>query len=487
MSIMPSTFWLEAVTHSINEGIAVDNKVYDLAVIGAGPAGEVGAIRAAQLGMSVVLIDKSPHLGGTCLNVGCIPTKALISSAHTYRQLKDCHKLGFVCDKVGFSWPKVMARKDQIVEQQRKGLRFLMKKNKITVIKGLASLKDSHCLLVDNDDDHRQSVRFKNLLIASGSEVSEFPPFIANHNNIYTSDSILSIDHVPESLAVIGAGVVGMEFACLFRQFGSEVTVYEIAPTPLVDEDHEVIQAFTRSCQKQGITLFCATQVKQLDDRGDQVVVTTSEEASYSKVLLAVGRRPVTEPLKLATIDVTVDNKGFIPVDTDSYQLKNHRHIYAVGDVIATQALAHTASAEAIRAVEVIAGVKDSIAIDYLASPNAVYTSPEIASLGKTERGLQQEEIEYQKIKFPFSPSAKAKIEGCSEGFIKILFSPQYRELLGVHIINAKATELIAEFVVGKTLETTLDELAHAIHPHPTISESIMEAAHAGVHGAIHL
>ena len=463
----------------------MDKKIYDLAVIGAGPAGEVGAIRAAQLGMSVVLIDKSPHLGGTCLNVGCIPTKALISSAHTYQQLKNCDQLGFVCDKIGFSWSKVMARKDQIVDQQRKGLKFLMKKNKITVIKGLASLKGSHELWIDSDQGNGQSLSFKNLLIASGSKVSEFPPFVANHSNIYTSDSILAIDHVPESLAIIGAGVVGMEFACLFRQFGSAVTVYEIAPTPLVDEDHEVIQAFTRSCHQQGITLFCATQVKQLDDRGDQVVVTTSEDASYRKVLLAVGRRPVTEPLKLSAIDVTVDDKGFIPVDTDTYRLKDH--IYAVGDVIATQALAHTASAEAIRAVEVIAGVKDSRAIDYLASPNAVYTSPEIASLGKTERTLQEEGIDYQKIKFPFSPSAKAKIEGYSDGFIKILFSSQYRELLGVHIINAKATELIAEFVVGKTLETTLDELAHAIHPHPTISETIMEAAQAGVHGAIHL
>lgn len=466
----------------------MDDKIYDLAVIGAGPAGEVGAIRAAQLGMSVVLIDKSAHLGGTCLNVGCIPTKALIASAHTYQQLKNCHNLGFVCDKIGFSWQQVMARKDRIVDEQRKGLKFLMKKNKITVLKGLASFKDSHCLLVENVDDGNKSVRFNNLLIASGSTVSEFPPFIANHRNILTSDSILSIDHVPESLAIIGAGVVGMEFACLFRQFGSAVIVYEVAPTPLITEDSEIIQAFTRSCHQQEITLFCATQVKQLDDRDDQVVVTTNnEEASYHKVLLAIGRRPVTEPLRLETIDVTVDDKGFIPVDTNNYQLKNHRHIYAVGDVIATQALAHTASAEAIRAVEVIADVEDSVAIDYLASPNAVYTSPEIASLGKTEQVLQKEGIEYKKIKFPFAHSAKAKIEGYSDGFIKILFSPQYHELLGVHIINAKATELIAEFVVGKTLETTLDELALAIHPHPTISESIMEAAHAGVHGAIHL
>lgn len=465
----------------------MDNKIYDLAVIGAGPAGEVGAIRAAQLGMSVVLIDKSAHLGGTCLNVGCIPTKALIASAHTYQQLKNCHNLGFVCDKIGFSWQKVMARKDRIVDEQRNGLKFLMKKNKITVLKGLASFKNDHCLLVEDLDNGSKSVRFNKLLIASGSTASEFPPFVANHTNIFTSDSILAIDHIPESLAIIGAGVVGMEFACLFRQFGSAVTVYEVAPTPLITEDSEVIQAFTRSCHKQEITLFCATQVKQLDDRGDQVVVTTSEEASYSKVLLAIGRRPVTEPLKLETIGVTVDDKGFIPVNTDNYQLSNHQHIYAVGDVIATQALAHTASAEAIRAVEVIAGVKDSTAIDYLASPNAVYTSPEIASLGKTEQVLQKEGIEYKKIKFPFSPSAKAKIEGYSDGFIKILFSPQYHELLGVHIINAKATELIAEFVVGKTLETTLDELARAIHPHPTISESIMEAAHAGVHGAIHL
>lgn len=463
------------------------NEIFDVVVVGAGPAGEVGAIRAAQLGFSVAVVEKSPHLGGTCLNVGCIPTKALIASAHTYQQLQESTSLGFKCESVSYDWHKIMDRKDGIVEQQRKGLRFLLKKNKITLIKGSAALKNTDTLLVKGEEECE--IGYKKLLIATGSKVTEFPPFVSNSTNILTSDTILFIDHVPKSLAIIGGGVVGMEFACLFRQFGCEVTVYEVAQSVLVTEDEEVVKLFTRSCQKQGITLACGVRVTGLDDRGkDGVKVTIAEgdDAVFAKVLLSIGRTPVTQSLGLDAIGVKLDAKGFIPVDRATYQVVGPEHIYAVGDVIATQALAHTASAEALRAVEVMAGVA-APPIDYLSSPNAIYTSPQVAAVGKTEQELKSAGVEYKKIKFPFSPLAKAKIEGKTEGFIKILFSPTYHELLGVHIIHAEATELIAEFVVGKNLETTLDELARSIHPHPTISETLMEAAHAGVHGAIHL
>lgn len=472
---------------SLSTGFSVHGGTFDVVVVGAGPAGEVGAIRATQLGFSVAVVEKSPHLGGTCLNVGCIPTKALIASAHTYRQLRESAHLGFACASISYDWHKIMDCKDDIVEQQRKGLNFLLKKNKITLIKGSAGLKSTDTLLVKGEEEHE--VSYKKLLIATGSRVTEFPPFLSNSTNILTSDTILFIDHVPKSLAIIGGGVVGMEFACLFRQFGCEVTVYEAAQSILATEDEEVVKLFTRSCQKQGIALACGVKVTGLDDRGKdgvQVQVTEGDNAVFAKVLLSIGRTPATQSLGMDAIGVALDAKGFIPVDLATYRVVGHENIHAVGDVIATQALAHTASAEALRAVEVMAGIT-APPIDYLASPSAIYTSPQIAAMGKTEQELKSTGVEYKKIKFPFSPLAKAKIEGKTEGFIKILFGPVYRELLGVHIIHAEATELIAEFVVGKNLETTLDELAHSIHPHPTISETIMEAAHAGIHGAIHL
>ena len=462
---------------------------FDVVVLGAGPAGEVGAIRAAQLGFKVAVVEKSPHLGGTCLNVGCIPTKALIASAHTFHQLKLSKDLGFDCGEVACNWHKVMDRKDDVVEQQRRGLRFLMKKNNIAVIKGTGALADSTTLAVTGEDKQQSQLKFKHLLIAAGSQVTEFPPFISNTTNIMTSDSVLSIDHIPASLAIVGGGVVGMEFACMFAEFGSKVTVYEAAETILQGTDAEVVQTLQRSCKKQGIDIFTSAKIEALDDRGkDGVQVKTAEkEAVYAKVLLSIGRTPCSAALQLQNIGVELEEKGFIPVATDTYRVRGYEHIYAVGDVIATQALAHTASAEALRAVEHMTG-KSPPPIDYSSSPMAMYTAPEIASIGSSEEELQAQGVEFKKAKFPFAPLAKAKIEGHTEGFIKILFDPRYHELLGVHIINAKATELIAEFVLGKNLETTLDEIAHSIHPHPTIAETVMEAAHAGVHGqAIHL
>ena len=461
---------------------------YDVVVLGAGPAGEVGAIRAAQLGFKVAVVERSPHLGGTCLNVGCIPTKALIGSAHTFYQLKQSKKLGFECGQVKCNWHKVMDRKDEIVEQQRRGLQFLMKKNNIVVIKGTGALADHHTLTITGEDAQQSQVTFKQLLIACGSKVKEFPPFIANATNIMNSDTVLSIDHIPATLAIIGGGVVGMEFACMFAEFGSKVTVYEAAKAILLGTDDEVVQTLRRSCKKRKINIVTAANVEKLDDLGSKGVQLTvaGKTEVFAKVLLSIGRVPCSETLQLQQIGVEVDDKGFVPVSTETYRVRGHEHIYAVGDVIATQALAHTAAAEAWRAVEHMAG-KAPVPIDYRSSPLAIYTAPEIAAIGSSEEELREQGVEFKVAKFPFAPLAKAKIEGHTEGFVKILFDPRYHELLGVHIIHAKATELIAEFVLGKNLETTLDEIALAIHPHPTLAETIMEAAHAGLHGAIHL
>ncbi len=468
-----------------------DGSSFDVVVLGAGPAGEVGALSAAQRGFEkVAVVEKSPHLGGTCLNVGCIPTKALIASAHTLQQLKNSKNWGFDCGEISCNWHQVMDRKDDIVEQQRRGLRFLLKKNEITVIKGTGALLDSTTLMVTKGKDEQQSrIKFKHLLIASGSQVTEFPPFVSNSTNIMNSDTVLSIDHIPPSLAIVGGGVVGMEFACMFAEFGSKVTVYEADTTILRGVDAEVVQTLRRSCQKRGIDILTRTEIETLTERGkDGVQIKTADGTEvFAKVLLAIGRTPCSAALQLQNIGVALDAQGFIPVATDTYRVQGHEHIYAVGDVIATQALAHTASAEALRAVGHMAG-NSPPPIDYRSSPLAIYTAPEIAAIGSSEEELRTQEVAFKTAKFPFAPLAKAKIEGHTEGFIKILFDPRYHELLGVHIVNAKATELIAEFVLGKNLETTLDEIAHAIHPHPTITETIMEAAHAGVHGkALHL
>ncbi len=466
-----------------------DGGDFDVVVLGAGPAGEVGAIRAAQLGFKVAVVERSPHLGGTCLNVGCIPTKALIASAQTFHKLKISKDLGFAVGEVSCNWHQVMDRKDDIVEQQRRGLRFLMKKNKIAVIKGTGALADRTTLAVAGEDEQQSQIKFKHLLIASGSQVTEFPPFVSNSTNIMNSDTVLSIDHIPSSLAIIGGGVVGMEFACMFAEFGSKVSVYEAAETILPDIDTEVVQTLQRSCKKKGINIFANTKIEALTDCGqDGVQVKAGDRTEvFAKVLLSIGRTPCSAALQLQNIGVELDARGFVPVATDTYRVQGHDHIYAVGDVIATQALAHTASAEALRAVENMAG-KSPPAIDYRSSPMAIYTAPEIAAIGSRAEELQAQGVEFKQVKFPFAPLAKAKIEGHTEGFIKILFDPRYHEILGVHIVNAKATELIAEFVLGKNLETTLDEIAHSIHPHPTLSETIMEAAHAGVHGqAIHM
>ena len=465
---------------------------YDLAVVGAGPAGEVAALRAAKLGMKVIIIDKRVDLGGTCLNVGCIPTKALIASAHTYEKIKAHLADGlFECQNLAFSWDKIQARKDAIVAQHQRGLKFLMQKNKVTVQQGLASLADQNTLQVSGKNSDTKKIKFKHLLLATGSYISPLPKSIdlqvADQELLYTSDTILAIKSVPKSIAIIGGGIIGMEFACLFNAFGADTSVYEVAPSILANEDEDSISVLSKICAKKGITLHCSTQVTAISQTSNKKIKISSARGSHEHdtLLLATGRSPATQKLQLEKIGVQLAKTGHVPVDA-AYNVKGHAHIYAIGDVIATSALAHTASAEAMYVVEKIAGLEPSPP-DYSANPNAIYTMPEVASIGATEQELRKQGVDYKKIQYPFLPSAKAKIEGCSDGHVKILYGTKYREILGAHIVNAKATELISELVLAKVLESTLDELAHAIHPHPTLSETLMETAHAGIAGAIHL
>lgn len=460
---------------------------YDLIVIGAGPGGYAGAIRGAQLGMKVALIEKREggHLGGTCLNVGCIPTKALLESAKTWDKLSHARDLGFDIGNPSFDWKRIMDRKEKIVDSQRKGLQFLMKKNKIDVFQGVGKLASKTEVEVSHSNGEKQKIAAKNILLATGSRVRELPFAKSNQKTILTSDSVLFIDQVPTSMCIIGGGIVGMEFASLFGRFGTAVTVLEAAPQVLPSLDEETAKELVKNLKKQNVSVESGAKITAVESKAEHCIVKVEGQADrkFDRVLVSVGRAPVTEDLGLEKVNISTE-RGFIK--TDSHYRTVVPNIFAIGDIIMTPALAHTATAEAVHAVEVIAGLNPKV-IDYQTNPNAVYTYPEVASVGMTEKELKDKNIEYKVGKFPFSPIAKAKIEDATEGFVKILFDPKYHELLGVHIVGAKATEMIGEFVLGKILETTVDEIAHAIHPHPTVSEAAMEAAHACLGHAIHI
>lgn len=458
---------------------------YDVIVIGSGPGGEVGAIRAAQLGLKTALVEKEAHLGGTCLNWGCIPTKSLLESAKTWVKLQHVSEQGFSIGTPEFDWSKIMARKQGIVDAQRKGLRFLMKKNKIDTFEGFGRITAKGKVSVTAKDGKVTNLETKNILLATGSRIRELPIAKANGKTIINSDQILFLDKIPQSLCVVGGGVVGTEFASLFARFGCAVTIVEMAPQILPTEDADCVKEVVRLIKKQGVTVETNAKLSSVEDKGDHALVTTEGQAprKFEKVLISVGRAPMTEDIGLDKVGITTD-RGFIKVDP--HYKTSADGVYAIGDIIPTPMLAHTASAEAMHAVEVIGGHHPAV-IDYLANPNAIYTYPEVASIGRTEEALKKAGIEYKAAQFPFAPLAKAKIEDATEGFIKILYEPKYRELLGVHIVGAKATELISEFALGKILETTVDEIALTIHPHPTLSETIMEAAHAALGGAIHM
>ena len=458
---------------------------YDVVVIGSGPGGEVGAIRAAQLGLKTALIEKEKHLGGTCLNWGCIPTKALLESAKTYTKLQHAEDLGFEVGPIKYNWDKIMSKKMNVVDAQRKGLRFLMKKNKIDTFEGHGRIAGKNKVTVTDAAGKTQTLDCKHVLLATGSRIRELPFAKTNGNAVINSDHILSISHVPKTLCVVGGGVVGTEFASLFGRFGTEVTIVELSPQIIPTEDAECIKELVRNLKKQNVKVLTGAKLTGVKDNGDSATIEleNAEPMTFEKVLISVGRAPVTEDIGLDKVGIKTD-RGYIKVDDD--MRTEIPWVYAIGDIIPTPMLAHTASAEAMHAVEHMAGKKPP-KIHYDANPNAIYCYPEIASIGKTEQALKDEGTEYLSAKFPFAPLAKAKIENATEGFIKVLYGPKYREILGVHIIGAKATELISEFALGKVLETTIDEIGHTIHPHPTISETIMEVAHAAIGGPIHL
>jgi dihydrolipoamide dehydrogenase len=458
--------------------------VFDVTVVGAGPGGYVAAIRAAQLGLKTAIIEKDKELGGTCLLRGCIPTKELLHSAEIVETVRHAEEFGVTVSGVNVHFDAVQKRKDKVVRGLAKGVEFLMNKNKITVFKGTGRFEGQGKVSVTGADGKKQNVNTKNVIIATGSAPRTLPNLDIQAPRIVTSDEILELKEVPQSLIVLGAGAVGVEFASVYKRFGSEVTVIELLPRVVPLEDEEVSSELQKAFRKRGIKTMTSTNFESARISKDSVEIIYKDaegkqgKLSAEMLLVAVGRRPFTDGLGLEKTKVEVD-RGFIKVD--EYMRTAEPNVYAIGDVVPTPALAHVASKEGILAVEHIAG-KPAQPINYLHVPNCTYCDPEIGSVGLSEAKAREQGYEIKVGKFPFSALGKAKILGKTDGFVKVVTDAKYDEVLGVHIIGPHATDLLAEACVAVGLEATAEELGRIMHAHPTLSESVMEAAEA-VHG----
>ena len=463
---------------------------FDVTIIGSGPGGYVAAIRAAQLGLKTAIVEKDKRLGGTCTLRGCIPTKQLLMSAHVYEQMQHAADFGVEASGIQLAFANVQKRKDKVVMKNSKGIEYLMKKNKITTFSGAGKLALPGKVEVTAADGTKQTINTKNIVLATGSVVRPIPGFETDGAHVVNSDHILELKEVPKSLIVLGAGAVGVEFASVYSRFGAETTIVELMPRLVPLEDEEVSKELEKSFRKRGVKSQVDTKLDKLEKTDNGVVVsgkTSKGEAvrlEAEMLLVAVGRMPYTEGLGLEGTKIKVD-KGFVQID--EYQQTGEPGVYAIGDVVPTPLLAHLASKEGIVAVEHMAGHKDVRPINLRLVPNCTYCDPEVASVGLTEAKAREMGYDVKLGKFPFSASGKARILGEEEGFVKIVSESKYDEILGVHIIGPHATELIAEACVAMQLESTADELGRTMHAHPTVSESIMEAAE-GVHGlTIHI
>ncbi len=459
---------------------------FDVTIIGSGPGGYVAAVRAGQLGLKVAIIEKEKgaKMGGTCGLRGCIPTKALLQSANLFQKAGHFADYGIKIDNLSFDWAQVQNRKSAIVDKNAAGVTYLMKKNKITVFNGFGKIAGKGKVEVALADGKTQTIETKNIIIATGSVVKSFPGFESDGKQVVNSDQILELDRVPKSMIVMGSGAVGVEFASVYARFGCETTVVEFMPRIVPVEDEEVSKELARSFKKQGIKVETGIKLEKLTKSKSGVKATGKNDKGADvffeaeMFLVAVGRMPYLENLGLENTKVKVSERG--TVEVNEFCETGEPNVFAIGDVIATPWLAHLASKEGIMVVEKIAGKKVE-AINMRLVPNCTYCDPEVASVGLTEAKAREEGYDVKVGKFPFSASGKARILGETDGFVKIVSEKKYDEVLGVHIIGAHATELLAEACVAMSLETTADELGRTIHAHPTVSESVMEAAE-GVH-----
>jgi dihydrolipoamide dehydrogenase len=464
---------------------------YDVIVVGAGTGGYVAAIRAAQLGLSVAVVEKQKALGGTCLLVGCIPTKALLEHAHALKVVQHAKEWGVTGQgaAVGIDMTQVHARKDRIVSGLSKGVEYLFKKNKIDWIKGTARLAGNGGVDVFEGEARQLRAR-KDIIIATGSTPRSVPGLTIDRTRIITSDEAIALPHVPKAIAILGAGAVGVEFASIFRRFGSDVTVVELMPRLVPVEDEAISAELEKSFRKQGITAHTGARVTRAVAAGDgvdidlQLADSSAPTIRADYLLVATGRAPVTAGLDAERVGLRIEN-GYIKVD-DSYRT-NVPGISAIGDVITLgwpghPQLAHVSSAEGIIAAERIAGQMPP-PLNYDQVPACTYCDPEIGSVGLTEAKARERGYDVRIGSFPFGVLGRAKIAGEQEGFVKIVAEKKYDEVLGVHMIGLRATELVAEATAALRLEATVEELIRTIHAHPTMAEAIGEAAHAA-HGA---
>ena len=465
---------------------------YDLVVIGTGPGGYVCAIRAAQLGLRTAVVEKRATHGGTCLNVGCIPSKALLHASEAFEEAnKHFADLGIDVGTPRLDLTKMMAFKQGGVDGNTKGVEFLLKKNKVEAIHGTARIAGAGRVEVISGDGGNRMLETKNIVIATGSDVTRLPGVTIDEKTVVSSTGALELAQVPKRLLVIGAGVIGLELGSVWRRLGAEVTVVEYLDRVLPGMDGEVGKQFQRILGKQGIVFRLSSKVTGVElgkKGGARVSIEPAqggerETLEADVVLVAIGRMPYTEGLGLETVGVGLDNRGRI--QTDSHYATNVTGIYAIGDVIAGPMLAHKAEDEGVAVAEILAG--QSGHVNYGVIPNVVYTFPEVASVGRTEEELTKDGIAYKAGKFPFTANGRAKANGTTDGFVKILADAQTDRVLGVHIVGADAGNLIAEVAVAMEFAASAEDIARTCHAHPTLTEAIKEAALAVDKRAIHV
>ncbi len=453
---------------------------FDLVVIGGGPGGYVCAIRAAQLGLKTACVESRGALGGTCLNVGCIPSKSLLNlSENFHKAKKDFNQQGIEIEGIKLNIEKMMSNKNKSIQVLTKGVEFLFKKNNVTYIKGKGVLFSKNDIVV-YDNNKKNNYKAKNIVIATGSEVASLPGIDIDEKNIISSTGALSLKQVPKKLAIIGGGYIGLEMGSVWSRLGSKVTVFEYLEYITPGMDREISNEFKKILTKQGMNFKMGSKVSSVKNMGDIVSInytdiknSKNEKDEFDKVLVSVGRKPYTEGLNLTKLGVKKDNKGRIEVN-DKLQT-SVKNIYAIGDVIKGPMLAHKAEEEGIAVAEILAGQAGHVNYDVI--PGVIYTSPEVATVGKTEEQLKEENRSYKVGKFPFMANSRAKVNNETDGFVKILADSKTDKVLGVHIIGPHCGNMIAEMALAMEFGASAEDIARTCHAHPTHTEAIKEAA----------
>jgi dihydrolipoamide dehydrogenase len=464
------------------------NDDYDLIILGGGPGGYVAAIRGARQGLKVAVVEKS-RLGGVCLNWGCIPTKALLKNAEHMQLLQEAGQWGFSFDNLKVDFAKIIKRSRQVADASSKGVNYLMKQHNITVVKGRGKLTDRSTVVVLNDaGEPIDKLTASHIIIATGGRARMLPGIQADGKRILTSSDALILKKIPQSMVIIGAGAIGMEFAYFYHTFGTQITVVEMLPSILPNEDEEVSHALKRIYEKAGMQILTGTKVEstQPDPSGIKISLATGGDKQRliaETCLVAIGVQGNIEDIGLEAVGVRTEAGAIV---VDKYMHTNIAGIYAIGDVVGAPWLAHIASHEGMVCVDRIVG-KETAGMDYSSFPGCTYCQPQVASIGLTEKQARQEGHDIKIGRFPFTASGKARAIGHKHGFVKVIFDARYGKILGAHILGSDATEMIAEFGLAKTLEGTNEEIVHTIHAHPTLSEAMMEATLDAFEGAIHI